>query len=314
MAETNCTTSTNDGSSGEDVSGLRRDLKELLDHQSRLVKQMDNLTVLLSKLFHTQDRANTLDPPLTERDLVQWSTESCNMPAEQPESVADAQRPTAPYPQFNAGHRLCCVSELLEMILLELRSEDILFAQRASRQFRRVIAQSHPIQQRLFLSALPTDAASAGVILNPILTKKHTLPHVPLFFDKHNMTMAYCHSKSRQRVYCTSAAVVRDEATEVEWIDLRLTDSFFPTSNFFYGEPRQGPFGAGSWKHMCLSQPPCEVKWHLGMADKTNRMFEHRFCGHASSKSTMDAFLESFAASVVEDGGKHERPRHERYL
>ena len=106
MAETDCTTSTNDGSSGEDVSGLRRDLKELREHQSRLVKQVDNLTVVLSNLLHIQDRADKLNPPLTERDLVQWSTESCNMPAEQPESVADAQRPTAPYPQFNAGHRL----------------------------------------------------------------------------------------------------------------------------------------------------------------------------------------------------------------
>ena len=306
MAEFNC--------SGEDISGIRRDLKELQDNQSRMVRQVDKLTVILREHLHIQDRENKLDPPLIERGLVQWSTESCNMLAEQPESAADAQRPTAPYPQFNAGHRLCCVSELLEMILLELPSEDVLFAQRASRQFRRVIAQSHPIQQRLFLSALPTDAASAGVILNPILTKKRTLPHVPLYFDKHNMTMAYCHSESRQRVYCTSAAVEKDKATGTEWIDLRLTNSFFSTTLFSYGEPRQGPFGAGSWKHMCLSQPPCEVKWHLRIIDKTNPRFEHRFRGIASSKPTMDAFLESFAASVVDDEGKHERPRHKRYL
>lgn len=281
MAELKQTASTNGEGSGEDIASLRRHLKDLQKHQSRLTKQVDKLTRILSTLLDAQTRANKGSSTLGEQCLIECSTESCNMPAEEPESGADVRSTTAPYPRFNAGHRLSSVSELPEIIILELPSEDILFAQRVNRQFRRVIAQSPQIQQRLFLAALPTDAALASVILNPIITKKQTLPHVPLYFDKHSTTMAYYQRGTRKRVYCTSAAVVRDETTGNEWIELRLTDFFVPTTNFLFSEPRQAPFGAGSWKHMCLSQPPCEVRWHLRMIDESDRRLEHIFSGTA---------------------------------
>lgn len=314
MAEAGSVSSTNGGNPREDISDICGDLKELQDHQARLVEQVNDLTRTLSTLCDVQSRVNERVAARAERCLVLRSTESCNIPAGVLKPVATARSQTVlagTYLQFNAGPRLVNISELLEMILLELPSEHLLFAQRTSRQFRKVIAQSRPLQQRLFLDTLSTDAILASTILNPIITKEQTLPHVPLYFDKNTLAMAYCHGDGRERVYCTSAAVERDQTSKKEWIDLRLTNKFFPTtSNFWSCEARQGPFGAGSWKQMCLSQPPCEVRWHLEIMDERDRRFGHRFSGTFFGESTMDVCLEAFAASVVVDEGQHRRSAH----
>ncbi|KAK3670763.1 hypothetical protein LTR78_009335 [Recurvomyces mirabilis] len=210
--------------------------------------------------------------------------------------------PTAPYPQYNAGHRLTDTPELLEMILLELPSESILFAQHASKQFRSVIAKSRQLQYQLFLIALPTTLPSKDIILNPIITKEQTLPHVPLYFDEKETAIAYCWRKGRQRIYCTKATIEKDETTGQKWVQLQLRSLFFPRTTWLFDKGRQHPFGAGSWKQMCLSQPPCAVKWRLTMVGKFD---EHRYSGRVPSVSTMDAFLEAFAAAAVVDEGEH---------
>ena len=81
---------------------------------------------------------------------------------------------------------------------------------------------------------------------------------------------------------------------------------FVPRRLELFGEARQGPFGAGSWKRMCLSQPPCGVKWHLTIKEDDK---EHRYSGTVASESTMNAFLEVLAAAVVVDEGKHRQSR-----
>ena len=53
-------------------------------------------------------------------------------------NVGSLTMTAGPYPQFNAGRRLTNTSELMEMVLLELPTEDVLFAQRINRQFRSV--------------------------------------------------------------------------------------------------------------------------------------------------------------------------------
>ena len=74
----------------------------------------------------------------------------------------------APYPQFDAGDRLTNTSELLEMIIIKLSSETILFTQRTSRQFRAVIVNSSLLQRRLFFTTSSTTSTGANIILNLI--------------------------------------------------------------------------------------------------------------------------------------------------
>ena len=262
VAEIDHASNPNDVHFQQDVSGVCRDLKELQHYQVRLGEQMDNLMHTFRTVLVVQSRVNEQIAALAERSFVQRYTKTSNVPAEPPSEVTTAGLhlvPAGPYPQFDAGLRLTSISELLEMILLELPSDDILFAQRTNRQFRDVIAQSHPLQQRLFFAPLSIEADPGVIPLNPIITNKRTLPHVPLYFDRGNMTTAYCHGGK-------------------VWIDLELTDCHVSaTSTLFSDQLYQDPLGAGSWKQMCLSQPPCEVKWHLDVREESERAFRHRY-------------------------------------
>lgn len=310
MADANFPSNTGGSDSRNDMSDICHDLKELQNDQSRLVEQMERFTLTLSALLDGQKRLHAQFATIAERCLAQRPTEPCNMPTNNLEAVAGAYSQTmaiAPYPQFNAGLRLTNVLELLEMILLELPSENILFAQRTSRQFRTVIAQSRPIQRRLFLTTLSDTSPSENIILNPIITKQRTIPHIPLYFDEAAMTMAYCGRPNRKRVYCTRAAIGKDETTGEGRINLELTDVYYSVGANWNSKPRQRPFEAGSWKQMCLAQPPCGVKWHLKIGDRLDKNWERRYSGTFTSKCTMDAFLEAFAASVVVDEGEGRR-------
>lgn len=182
---------------------------------------------------------------------------------------------TSPYPQFNAGQRLVDTFELLEMILLLLPSVDVLLAQRTNRQFRSVVTRSGPLQLRLFLTTQPTTSASNSILLNPILTYDKVLQHIPLYFDEKALALAYCHREGRKRVYCTMATTATDEITREERVELQLTDTHAPFSVTRFGEIRTTPFGAGSWKWMCLSQPPCPIKWRLSLSIPDSS-YEHR--------------------------------------
>ncbi len=108
---------------------------------------------------------------MTTASLAQQLTESYVTPGQELTAVAEA-RPqrtlAAPYPQFDAGDRLTNTSELLEMIIIKLSSETILFTQRTSRQFRAVIANSSLLQRRLFFTTSSTTSTGANIILNPI--------------------------------------------------------------------------------------------------------------------------------------------------
>jgi hypothetical protein len=189
------------------------------------------------------------------------------------------------------------------MILLELPSEDILFAQQVSRQFRSVITGLNPLQVRLFLAAQPDISIPKNIILNPMIIQKQTLPCIPLYFDERKESLAYCHREHRKRVYCKTVAVQQDGMTGQEWLELHLTDK----SPWMFDEESRAPFGAGSWKQMCLSQPPCEVKWHLTI--KKDDHMEHRYSGTVAGQSTMDALLEALAAGIVVDEGEHRHAR-----
>lgn len=208
--------------------------------------------------------------------------------------------PNSPYPQFNAGQRLTYSVELLEFILLDLPNRDVLFAQRVSPRFRSVIAGSCSLQLQLFLASPLHTPVSKSVILNPILTDEKILPHIPLYFDEKELKLVYCHRGDRKRVYCKMVPVVKDDIIRQEWFVLNISNS----SNYSLGwldDARPGPIGAGSRKQMCLSQPPCDIKWRLSIVDGH---WKHRYSGMCAGRPTMDTLLDVFAAAAVVDEGK----------
>jgi hypothetical protein len=73
-------------------------------------------------------------------------------------------------------------TELLEIILYELPTKDLLFAQRISKQTKAVIDNSTKLQQALFFKPVPADSkiyqngkciAKTEVLKNPLLEPGH---------------------------------------------------------------------------------------------------------------------------------------------
>ena len=269
------------------------DLKNLQNGQERLEKQMENLTHTLNMLLDVQRQISARMAASTEQPLDERSAN--------PDPKSQTM-PNGPYPQFNAGQRLTSTFELLESILLELPNKDVLFAQRVSRWFRSVVAGSCSLQLRLFLTSPSDISAPKNVILNPILTDGNILPHIPLYFDDKALKLAYCHRGDRKRVYCSTATVVQDDVTGQEWVHLTLSNHRSSPSFGWFEETRQHPIGAGSWKQMCLSQPPCDIKWRLSIVEDH---LEHRYSGMCVGTSTMDKLLDALAESAVVDEGEH---------
>ena len=164
-----------------------------------------------------------------------------------------------------------------------------------------MIAASGPLQLRLFLNSPLHTPASKNVILNPILTDEKIFRYVPLYFDEKELKLAYCYRGDRKRVYCKTATVVKDDITGQEWVDLNLSNHR-STSFAWLNDARYGTFGAGSWKQMCLSQPPCDIKWRLSIVED---LWEHRYSGMCAGGLTMDTLLDALAAAAVVDEGEH---------
>ena len=154
-----CTGNISEESSPKTLDDVCWNLKSLQDGQTQLVKQIENLALTLNAFLDVQQGLSTGSATLARQFSEETrTTEPCNRPAQDRSAIASAgllTMPIGPYPQFNAGQRLTNTSELVEMILLELPSQDILFAQRVNSHFRSIIARSHPLQVRLFLATQP---------------------------------------------------------------------------------------------------------------------------------------------------------------
>ena len=70
-----------------------------------------------------------------------------------------------------ASDKVFCITELLEHILLEASTRDVLLAQRVSRTFRATITQSLPLQRKLFLvpTSPPASWESDDIRVNDLL-------------------------------------------------------------------------------------------------------------------------------------------------
>lgn len=275
------------------IKDICKILERLQDGQGRFEKQMEDVTCTLRMLLNVQQR------------MIAHAA----APIGQSTGVADAESRTIlnrRYPQFDGGRRLTETFELLEMILLELPSREILFAQYVNKQFHSTIVRSRLLQLRLFLTVDPSTSMPKNVNLNPILTDKSILPHIPIYFDEERRKLAYCHRENRRRVYCTTATSVKDDITGRDWVHLKFTN-LCPFT--WFEEARYSPFGAGSWKQMCLSQPSCDIQWHLVIVEG-NR--EHRYSGIIEGRSTMDTLLDALAVAEVVDEGEHRHRSNRR--
>ncbi|KAK4903518.1 hypothetical protein LTR49_026859 [Elasticomyces elasticus] len=81
----------------------------------------------------------------------------------------------------SAGHRLTCVFELLEQVLLETDMKDILLAQRVNTTFASTIANSKALQQALFF--MPLDHPDNPPTPTTLLFEQIVLQRLPLFLN-----------------------------------------------------------------------------------------------------------------------------------
>ncbi|KAK3617041.1 hypothetical protein LTR56_025552 [Elasticomyces elasticus] len=216
-------------------------LREIRNSQIQLNKQVENLVLSQERLFIAQETSQQHIATLTEKLL---RIESVDAMAASPQVL-------------DAGSRLTSTFELLEMLILELPNEAVLCAQRVNRQFKSVIAQSRPLQHKLFFNTEPPSSPSAKIVFNPILKNQALLQCLPTYCDDQKTRLAYCYRPGRQRLYCQSATIIRHETRGEVWIDLRLGRHYIPAS-IFESKP-QPPEGLGSWKRMYITQPSCDI-------------------------------------------------------
>ncbi|KAK6442800.1 hypothetical protein LTR95_000959 [Oleoguttula sp. CCFEE 5521] len=165
------------------INELSAQIRQLREEQSQQSKRIEDLARSLQECSKARnDRVIHLMKRAPHDNYVI----ACTVCGENPNTFDTGllSLQPAPYSQHNAGRRLIGTDELLEVILLQLPSESILFAQRTERQFRSVIAKSRPLQHWLFLIASPFKTPFKRIILNPIITKKKILQHIPLYFDE----------------------------------------------------------------------------------------------------------------------------------
>lgn len=125
---------------------------------------------------------------------------------------------------YNAGTRLAETSELLEMVLLKLSCEDILFAQLVNRKFRAVVLGSRRLQQKRFLDTEALEHSADEVVFNPMIAKESALSRLPLYFAEEMSGLRYCPRSNRRRLRGMAATMEHDVVTGESRIKLQLTD------------------------------------------------------------------------------------------
>ncbi|KAK5124658.1 hypothetical protein LTR85_001371 [Meristemomyces frigidus] len=155
-----------------------------------------------------------------------------------------------------ASDRLLATTELLELILLNLPMRDLLFAQRVSTRFKRVIDKSSPIQQALFFepeAAGPNGIPPHGYKTNPLLGDGSRIIRPPgpgpMVFNEDGEGFAIKIDRS------ASNMPTRSGSPDGFWkIECTLTDV---SARSIYEVYRY--FREGSRRRMYATQPPCPV-------------------------------------------------------
>ncbi|KAK5695591.1 hypothetical protein LTR17_024555 [Elasticomyces elasticus] len=272
MAKTFLTNSAGDGSRASqrskivDVCNL---IAELQQGQFQLVSQMENLVLAQKQLLLAQEQSEQRVATLVEelREQRQAAGRGTVMPD--------------PALRFDAGSRLTGTFELLEMLLRELPNETVLIFQRVNNQFKSIVAESCPLQHKLFYETGPLALSPTNLILNPVLTKG---------------------SPTATELDVNACIASEWQCQERETWDKRGSTWTLPKADSilsFYVYLSEKESGRGK-KRMYITQPSCDVMLRATIKEgKTPTC--HTYVGSVTGKRTLDDLLEGLArAKLVE--------------
>lgn len=162
------------------------------------------------------------------------------------------------------------ITEILEVILLNLPMRDLLLTQRVSRGFHSVIQGSLKIRQALYLEpvkACEADGKSIAPVVNPLLYRPHKLQQganksalVVFAEDGHPSIVRvrglFTPDTARKTHNDESSSTVKDYLVEVEALGI-IERSAFGIAEVDAQTPC---YAKGSWQRMLASQPPCVVR------------------------------------------------------
>lgn len=142
--------------------------------------------------------------------------------------------------------------ELLEKILLDVPSEDILVLQRMNRDTRNVVIASLKLQRKLFFCPTPSSTHTKPIV-NPLLERAF------------NSACGYKPSKRERIDYSISTSegiITRGKNDTLSKRSCTVVGAtFHPPLTSRFSEPRSNNnrFVRGSWRMMLISNPPCDV-------------------------------------------------------
>ncbi|TKA21732.1 hypothetical protein B0A50_08668 [Salinomyces thailandicus] len=234
--------------SSEDIKDLTTSLCGLLSEIST------SLQALNGSARTTNDRLTTIEKlqkPALE-DLATVLADENLQTTLKPVTVAKLQaqqsgRKTARIAFFAS-------TELLESVLLDLPTRDLLLSQRVNKQCKSVIDGSQVLQQALFLLPVPQvqseDAPNLAPKLNPLFDYGKFVPsragNRPVITDKNGS------------VFVPELAKTTMDDNQSVWLHLYLVT---PGTQVYNQDvvSRVECHPTGPWRQMLLSQPPCPV-------------------------------------------------------
>ncbi|KAK4896102.1 hypothetical protein LTR27_005959 [Elasticomyces elasticus] len=181
---------------------------------SRMCESQVALTQAVTSLTHTVAELVTLKSETNSNisDLVK----ARNV---QPQHLDGPAKQLTTEFASSAGRRLTDTYELLEMILLNLPMDTLLFSQRVSRNFCSTVATSKALQQRLFFAPLPGDVPDRPLLINPLLSK---VVELPLYYCPFTKRVRFTDRAGRQVVRCCKPEVKRSFSTAPDHITWSL--------------------------------------------------------------------------------------------
>lgn len=151
----------------------------------------------------------------------------------------------------DAGARVSGTFELLEYILLRLPMQDILLAQRVSKQFNQVIKDSQPLRRALFLEpALPVPGGTKPE--QPVLN--------PLLFLRRGTVLGGMHVQWRSDLTVLRVMSNPYELPEKNEECMRLCNNEPGLCLLREDGVATTGYSKESWKKMLLTQPPSDVE------------------------------------------------------
>ncbi|KAK5683581.1 hypothetical protein LTS10_005114 [Elasticomyces elasticus] len=264
----------------------------LCESQVTLTQTVTSLTHAVTELVNSQNETNNNITELAKSqsktsnnisDLVK--AQSANRQALDGRAMQLKTGSTS-----SAGRRLTDTYELLEMILLNLPMDTLLFSQRVSRNFCSVIANSKVLQQKLFFAPLPAGCLDQEYRVNSILSR---VSQLPLYYCPAAKGLRYSGSSERLSIYLTkptSKSYTLSDAGPGNDTRRATTPAIswtWLTSHCTY-TTKEAVVVNGSWRRMLLTQPSRKCNLNLQLPKGESRRLS------ADTKLTIEQMLESW--------------------